>query len=133
MVLMQKHIIQESTLRNELVPNKNTRFQINPRIQFAVLKKAPEQPTTVCDLSVEIGSMDDDSPLYIKVRMRGVFVSVAQDASGALLEPAEFNTQAFPILFEATRAYISGMMLMGGLTPINLPPIDPNKINFQGN
>lgn len=133
MVVMQKNLIQESTLRNELVPGKNTRFQINPHIQFAVLKKAPEQPTTICDLTVEIGSMDDDSPLYIKVRMRGVFVSVAQDPSQALVDPAEFNKQAFPILFEAARAYIAGTMLMGGLTPINLPPIDPNKINFQGN
>lgn len=131
MVVMQKHIIQESTIRNELVPGKNTRLQINPQIQFAVLKKAPEQPTTLCDLSVEIGSMDDDSPLYIKVRMRGIFVSVAQDPSQALVDPMEFNKAAFPILFEATRAYIAGTMLMGGLSPINLPPIDPNKINFQ--
>ena len=85
----------------------------------------------VGDMTVEVGSMDDDSPMYLKVKMRGHFLPIAQNQDDALMDIKEFHKQAFPVLFDVVRSFMAGATLMGGMTPFNLPPIDPNRLNFE--
>lgn len=130
MVLLQKHVLQEFTLHNELSDYKAGSFQVNPRISFSVLPRKENSPM-IGDMTVEVGSMDDNSPLYIKVRMRGIFIPIAKPQEGEPIDPKEFHKKAFPLLFDVVRSYLTGATLMGGMTPFNLPPIDPNRINFE--
>lgn len=130
MVLLQKHILQEFTLHNEMSEFKSGKFHISPRISFTVLPRKEKQPLQG-DMTVEVGSMDDASPLYIKVRMRGVFLLLPDEPGGEPPAPADFPKQAFTPLFDVIRSYLTGATLMGGMSPFNLPPIDPNRINLE--
>lgn len=130
LVVMQKHTLMELTLHNEFPEHKPGSFQIKPQINFTVFPKKDNLPI-VGELTIEVGSMDDNSPLYIKVRVRGSFINLAKSESDALIDAKEFHKQCFPLIFNVTSSIVSGAMLMGGMTPINLPPIDPNRLNFE--
>ena len=130
MVVLQKYTLLEFTIYNDMAERKSGSFQVKPEINFSVLPRQENRPL-IGDLTLTVGSMDDGSPLYIKARMRGQFIPVAQGSAEPLTDIKEFHKQAFPLLFEVTRAYISGATLAGGLTPFSLPPIDPNRINFE--
>ena len=130
MVILQKYFLEEFTLHNEMAEHKPGTFQVKPQINFNVFPRKEKQPM-VGDMTIEVGSMDDGSPLYLKVRMRGNFLPIAQSPNDALTDVKEFHRQAFPLLFNVVRTFIAGAMLMGGLTPFNLPPIDPSKLNFE--
>ena len=130
MVLLQKYQLLEFTLHNEFAEHKSASFQVKPQINFNVFPRKEKQPL-IGEMTVEVGSMDDNSPMYLKVRMRGVFLPIAQSQDDALLDIKEFHKQAFPILFDVVRTFIAGATLMGGMTPFNLPPIDPNRLNFE--
>ncbi|MBQ3760773.1 MAG: hypothetical protein II875_02035 [Clostridia bacterium] len=130
MVVLQKYTLLEFTIFNDMTERKAGSFQVKPEINFTVLPRQENKPL-VGDLTITVGSMDDNSPLYIKARMRGQFIPVAQGPGDALTDIKEFHKQAFPVLFDVLRAYISTATLAGGLTPFSLPPIDPNRINFE--
>ena len=130
MVILQKYTLLEFTLHNEFAEHKTTSFQVKPQINFNVFPRKEKQPM-VGDMTVEVGSMDDDSPMYLKVKMRGHFLPIAQNQDDALMDIKDFHKQAFPVLFDVVRSFIAGATLMGGMTPFNLPPIDPNRLNFE--
>ena len=130
MVILQKYTLLEFTLHNEFAEHKTTSFQVKPQINFNVFPRKEKQPM-VGDMTVEVGSMDDDSPMYLKVKMRGHFLPIAQNQDDALMDIKEFHKQAFPVLFDVVRSFMAGATLMGGMTPFNLPPIDPNRLNFE--
>ena len=133
MVVLQKYSLIEFTLHNELGEQKSGSFQLKPQISFSVLPKQENKPFTG-ELNVEIGNMDDATPLYIKVKLKGFFLYVPQkDEEPKPLDIKEFHRHAFPILFDVARSLISGTTLMGGMTPFSLPPIKPDQINFGGN
>ena len=130
MVVLQKYTLMEFSIYNEMNERKVGSFQVKPEINFTVLPRQENKPL-IGDITITVGSMDDGSPLYIKLRMRGQFIPVAQNQGDALTDIKEFHKQAFPVLFDVARSYISGVTLMGGLTPFSLPPLDPNRINFE--
>ena len=130
MVILQKYTLLEFTLHNEFAEHKTTSFQVKPQINFNVFPRKEKQPM-VGDMTVEVGSMDDDSPMYLKVKMRGHFLPIAQNQDDALMDIKDFHKQAFPVLFDVVRIFMAGATLMGGMTPFNLPPIDPNRLNFE--
>ncbi len=130
MVILQKYTLLEFTLHNEFAEHKTTSFQVKPQINFNVFPRKEKQPM-VGDMTVEVGSMDDDSPMYLKVKMRGHFLPIAQNQDDALMDIKDFHKQAFPVLFDVVRSFMAGATLMGGMTPFNLPPIDPNRLNFE--
>ncbi|MBQ3669778.1 MAG: hypothetical protein II920_11195 [Clostridia bacterium] len=130
MVVLQKYTLQEFNIFNDMSSSKGGTFQVKPEINFSVMPRQENKPL-FGELTITVGSMDDNSPLYIKLRMRGQFMPVAQGPGDALTDVREFHRQAFPVIFDVARSYIAGATLMGGLTPFNLPPIDPNRINFE--
>ena len=130
MVILQKYTLLEFTLHNEFAEHKSTTFQVKPQINFNVFPRKEKQPM-VGDMTVEVGSMDDDSPMYLKVKMRGHFLPIAQNQDDALMDIKEFHKQAFPLLFDVVRTFMAGTTLMGGMTPFSLLPIDPNRLNFE--
>ena len=98
MVILQKYTLLEFTLHNEFAEHKTTSFQVKPQINFNVFPRKEKQPM-VGDMTVEVGSMDDDSPMYLKVKMRGHFLPIAQNQDDALMDIKDFHKQAFPVLF----------------------------------
>ena len=130
LVILQKYTLLEFTLHNEFAEHKSTTFQVKPQINFNVFPRKEKQPM-VGDMTVEVGSMDDDSPMYLKVKMRGHFLPIAQNQDDALMDIKEFHKQAFPLLFDVVCTFMAGTTLMGGMTPFSLPPIDPNRLNFE--
>ncbi len=130
--VLHKHILEEIVLHNEMLDKPNTQFQIKPEIRFQVFPQKDNQPIS-SELSIEIGSMDDNSPLYIKLRLKGLFLAVAKPGEDASIDPKEFHKQAFVQIFNNARTLIAGTTLMGGMNPINLPPINPENLNVQKN
>lgn len=130
MVLLQKYTVQEFELHNELNEHKSGQFQVKPHINFSVFERKDNKPVTG-ELTMEVGSMDDNSPLYIKIRIRGLFLTLGQNNETAVPDRETFHKQAFPQLFEVARTMIGGFTLMGGMSPFNLPPLDPSKISFD--
>ncbi len=131
-VVLNKHILEEFILHNETVDHKNAPFQLKPEIRFQVFPQKDKQPIAT-EMSVELGNMDDGSPLYIKLRMRGLFTTVGGEAGQPAPDPKEFHKQAFVQLFNCARTLIAGATLMGGMPPFNLPPINPDNLNVQKN
>lgn len=131
--VLQKHILEELVLHNEMLERHTVQFQIKPEIRFQVFPQKEKQPIST-EMSIEIGSMDDGSPLYIKLRMKGLFLLVAKPGENeAPFDAKEFHKQAFVQLFNNARTLISGATLMGGMSPISLPPINPDSLNIQKN
>ena len=130
MVILQKYTLLEFSIFNEMSSSKSGSFQVKPEINFSVLPRQENKPL-IGELTITVGSMDDNSPLYIKLRLRGQFMPVSQGPNDALTDIKEFHRQAFPVLFDVARSYIAAATLMGGMTPFNLPPIDPSRINFD--
>ena len=128
-VVLQKHILEEFVLHNELIDQKNLTLQIKPEIRFQVFPQKDKNPIAT-ELSVEMGNMDDGSPLYIKLRLRGMFLTVAEKENEKI-DATDFHKQALILLFETARTMISGVTLMGGMKPFCLPPINPANINVQ--
>lgn len=131
-VVLHKHILQELTIHNETIEQKHAPFQLKPEIRFQVYPQKEKQPI-VTELTIEIGNMDDGTPLYMKLRMRGLFMVVAKDTEETKIDAKEFHKQAFMQLFNVARAVISGATLLGGMVPFELPPINPDNINIQKN
>ncbi|MBQ5770091.1 MAG: hypothetical protein IIW08_02840 [Clostridia bacterium] len=132
LAVLHKHIIEEITIRNETMEPGHAPFQLKPEIRFQVFPQKDKQPITT-QMTVEIGSMDDNTPLYIKLRVRGLFLPTSQSAESAPVDPKEFHKQAFGQLFNTARTIIASATLLGGMTPINLPPINPDNLNIQKN
>ncbi|MBQ3080772.1 MAG: protein-export chaperone SecB [Clostridia bacterium] len=130
--VLHKHILQEFELHNEMIDKPNHQFQMKPEIRFQVFPQKEKQPIS-SEMSIEIGNMDDNSPLYIKLRMRGIFLAVAKPGEDATIDPKEFHKQAFVQLFNHARTLIAGATQMGGMNPISLPPINPDNLNVQKN
>lgn len=131
-VVLQKHILQELTIRNEIIDLKNAPFQLKPEIRFQVFQQKEKRPIAT-ELTVEIGNMDDGTPLYIKLHLRGLFMVIAKDVEETKIDAKEFHKQAFMQLFKVARSILSGTTLMGGMMPFELPPINPENINIQKN
>ncbi len=129
MVILQKYTLLEFQLFNNLSEAKVRTLQVKPQINFKVFPRQEKKPL-VGELTVEVGSMDDNSPLYIKLKMSGQFIPIAENKEDAIMDIKEFHKQAFPVIFDVARSHIAGTTLMGGLTPFYLPPIDPSHMNF---
>lgn len=129
-IVLHKHILEEFVLHNETIDQKHGTMQIKPEIRFQVFPQKDKNPIAT-ELSVEIGNMDDGSPLYMKLRLRGMFLTVAQNQDETKVDAKEFHKQALIQLFNVARTLLAGTTLMGGLTPFNLPPINPENINVQ--
>lgn len=130
LAVLHKHIIEEITIRNETMEPGHAPFQLKPEIRFQVFPQKDKQPITT-QMTVEIGSMDDNTPLYIKLRVRGLFLPTNPQTENAPADPKEFHKQAFGQLFGVARTVIASTTLIGGMTPINLPPINPDSLNIQ--
>ena len=130
LAVLHKHIVEELTLLNETMEPGHAPFQLKPEIRFQVFPQKEKQPITT-QMSVEIGSMDDNTPLYIKLRLRGIFLPTNQPQENTPADPKEFHKQAFGQLFGVARTIIASTTLIGGMTPINLPPINPDSLNIQ--
>lgn len=129
-VVLQKYILQELTIHNEMLDRPGEPLQLNPEIRFQVFRQPEGKPIST-ELTLEIGSMDDSSPLYIKVKMRGLFAILAQGEDDRKLDAAEFHKKALIILFNYARTLIAGSTQMGGMVPFSLPPMNPDNINVQ--
>jgi len=131
-VVLHKHILEEFVLHNEMIDQKHAPMQLKPEIRFQVFPQKGNNPIAT-EMSLEIGNMDDGSPLYLKLRVRGLFLNIAQNQDEAKIDAKEFHKQAFVQLFNVVRTLIAGTTLMGGMTPFNLPPINPDNMNMQKN
>lgn len=131
-VSLTKHILEELVIHNETAEQRRAPFQIKPEIRFQVFPQKEKQPITA-DINIEIGSMDDNSPIYIKLRMRGMFVATAQSPGDATIDAKDLHKQALVMLFNCARTLIAGATLMGGMAPFNLPPLNPDNLNIQKN
>ncbi len=129
MIVLTKYIVQEFELHNELNDRKPGSIQLNPHINMQVMPIKDAQPV-ICEMTVEIGSMDDATPLYIKLRLRGIFSRV-NEAPVNEESVKQFHRVSFPILFDIARSYMAGATLMAGMAPFNLPPINPDNINIE--
>lgn len=129
-VVLQKHILEELIIHNETLDQKQVSLPLNPEIRFQVFPQKDNKPIAT-ELSIEIGNMDDGSPLYFKLRMRGLFMIVSGSAEETKMDAQEFHKQALAILFNVVRTLIAGTTLMGGMTPFNLPPINPDNVNMK--
>jgi len=130
--VLTKHIIEEITIRNDTIEPHHAPFQLKPEIRFQVFPRQEGKPIQSL-MTVEIGNMDDNSPLYIKLRLRGLFLSAPKPGDDTPDDPQEFHKNAFAQLFNTARTIISGTTLLGGMSPINLLPINPNNLNVQKN
>ena len=130
--VLTKHIIEELTIRNDTIEPHHTPFQIKPEIRFQMFPKQENKPIQTL-MTVEIGNMDDNSPLYIKLRVRGLFLSAPKPGDDEPDDANLFHKLAFTQLFNTARTIISGATLMGGMAPINLAPINPANLNVQKN
>lgn len=130
--VLTKHIIEEITVRNDTIDPNHATVQLKPEIRLQVFPRQENKPIQTL-MTIEIGNMDDNSPLYIKLRLRGLFLSARKPGDDTPDDPAEFHKHAFAQLFNTARSIISGTTLLGGMTPINLMPINPNNLNVQKN
>ena len=131
-VMLQKHVLEELIIHNETLDQKHASLPLNPEIRFQVFPQKDKNPIAT-ELSIEIGNMDDGSPLYFKLRMRGLFVIVSGNAEETKLDAREFHKQALVLLFNVVRTLIAGTTLMGGMTPLNLPPVNPDNVSMKKN
>ena len=129
-VVLQKHVLEELIIHNETLDQKQVSLPLNPEIRFQVFPQKDNKPIAT-ELSIEIGNMDDGTPLYFKLRMRGLFLIVSGSAEETKMDAQEFHKQALSILFNVVRTLIAGTTLMGGMTPLNLPPINPDNVNMK--
>lgn len=129
-VVLHKHVLEEFIIHNETIDQKHPPLQLKPEIRFQVFPQKDKNPIAT-ELSLEIGNMDDGSPLYIKLRMRGLFLVMAQNNEETKIDAQEFHKQALVQLFNVVRTLIAGTTLMGGMTPFNLPPINPENVKVQ--
>lgn len=130
LAVLQKYVLQELTIRNETLDHAGKSSLPRPEIRFQVFKQAEDKPLAT-ELTLEIGSMDDNSPLYIKVRMRGLFAVLTRGEEDATPDAAELHRQALLVLFNYARTLIAGATQMGGMPPFNLPPMNPDNIKIQ--
>lgn len=127
--LLQRFTTEELTIRNELLEHKPGPINMNPAINFQFFKPVEGKP--LCGLiTVEIGNMDDDTPIYIKARVRGFFAALTQNGAPAEIND-EFHKQAFRLLFDNVRTLIAAATQLGGMRPILLNNIDASKLNLQ--
>ena len=129
-VVLHKHVLEEFIIHNETIDQKHPPLQLTPEIRFQVFPQKDKNPVAT-ELSLEIGNMDDGSPLYIKLRMRGLFLVMAQNNEETKIDAQEFHKQALVQLFNVVRTLIAGTTLMGGMMPFNLPPINPENVKVQ--
>lgn len=129
-VVLQKYMLEELTIHNEMPGSAGKVFPPNPEIRFQVFKQSEGKPLST-ELMLEIGSMDDNSPLYIKVKMHGLFTVLTRDEDDRTLSDADFHRQALVILFNYARTLIAAATQLGGMPPFSLPPINPDNINVQ--
>ncbi len=128
--VLQKYILEELTIHNEMPEHPGEPLQLKPEIRFQVFNQ-PEGKPIPTELMLEIGSMDDNSTLYIKVKMRGLFIILARSEDDRKLDAATFHKQALIILFNYARTLIAGATQLGGMAPFSLPPMNPDNINVQ--
>lgn len=128
--ILQKYMLQELTIRNEMPERPGEPLQLKPEIRFQVFKQSEGKPIAA-ELTLEIGSMDDNSPLYIKVKMRGLFAVLSRGEDDRKPDAADLHRQALIILFNYARTLIAGATQMGGMAPFSLPPMNPDNINIQ--
>ena len=60
--ILQKYMLQELTIRNEMPERPGEPLQLKPEIRFQVFKQSEGKPIAA-ELTLEIGSMDYNSPL----------------------------------------------------------------------
>ena len=128
--LLQKHVIEELTIRNETFERKIENFKINPKINFSVTRKDAGKPFLAI-LELEIGSMDDESPIYIRLKLRGYLLAIKPQGDESEFDAVAFHRKAFPVMFDTARAILAGATQAGGMVPILLAPIDPNTLNIN--
>ena len=61
-VILQKHIAEEISIRNDMLDQKPAQFRIMPKIRFQILPQKEKGPLMGV-MDVEIGDMDGVTPL----------------------------------------------------------------------
>jgi len=130
--LLQKYTLEELTIRNEMLEHKTLSVPVNPRISYRVSPQEGKLPF-IGTMSIEIGSMDDESPLYVKVTLKAVLLSLSKKGEEGEFDAQEFNRRSFLMVFDIVRTIIATATQIGGMTPILLNPIDPAKLNVEKN
>lgn len=128
--IMQKYTLEELTIINEMREHKALSIPMNPRVNYQVSRPDPKLPFSG-RMTIEIGSMDDDSPLYVKVRIHALLLSAVKKGEDGQFDPQEFHRKSFPIVFDICRTIIASATQIGGMTPILLNPIDPSRLNVE--
>lgn len=128
--VLQKYTLEELSIINAMREHKAVTFPLNPRINYTVSKPAENQPFNGV-LSIEIGDMDDGSPMYIKVKIRGFLLAISKKGDETSFDPQDFHRKSFPLLFDVARTVIASSTQVGGMTPVILNPIDPAKLSVE--
>ena len=130
--LLQRHLLLELSIINDFEAQPSREFRINPKINFT-LSPSPDKKQFIGDFSLEIGDMDDGSPLYIKLRLKGFFAILKAPADSDVFDPEAFNRAAFPQIFDIARTIIAGTMQSGGMKPLLLNQINPAQLDVHTN
>ena len=125
--ILHKQIIEELNVYNLLPEQVGKQFKLNPRINYTSGVPALGKPS-VSVLTIEIGNMDDGTPIYIKLKLRGIFVTIKGADDETLPDAAEFRIASFPQIYSYARTLIASVTMMGGLSPFILPDIDPKAL-----
>lgn len=126
-VKLERYVVDEIVLRNSMkLPQ--TKLQLKNRFRYQVKYPKGDDKRCVGELALEIGDADADTPLYLAVRLRGIFLVEAPDKR-------RVHVESFYQLFPYARSILTNTCAMSCLPPLMFPTPDLQEenidINFQ--